>query len=152
MDDYDDNRVTASTFVFEVDGLVIGQFMEVGGLEVEVTVESIEEGGENGFVHRLPGRMSWPNITLKRGVTQSDNLFGWLNKSSGEQFTQAGNKLTRSTAAITLLGAGGKRLRAWNFVEAFPVKWKGPDFSAASTDSATETLEIAHHGFTAKNL
>lgn len=152
MADYHDHRVTASTFMFEVDGLEIGQFMEVSGLEVEVSVESIEEGGENGFVHRLPGRMSWPNITLKRGVTQADNLFGWLNKSSGEQFSQAGNKLTRSTAAITLVGAAGKRLRAWNVVEAFPVKWKGPDFSAGSDDSATEQLEIAHHGFTAKNL
>ncbi len=149
---FDNNRVTTATFLFEVDGMTIGQFMEVGGLEVEVAVESIEEGGENGFTHRLPGRMSWPNITLKRGVTQSDNLFAWLNKSSGEQFSNQGNKLTRSTAAITLIGADGTRLRAWNFVEAFPVKWKGPDFSADSASAAAETLEIAHHGFTAKNL
>lgn len=152
MDEYENQRISNSTFMFEVDGLEIGQFMEVSGLEVEISVESIEEGGENGFVHRLPGRMSWPNISLKRGVTQVDNLFTWLNKSSGEQFSQAGNKLTRSTAAITLIGPAGKRLRAWNVVEAFPVKWKGPDFSADSTGAASEQLEIAHHGFTAKNL
>jgi phage tail-like protein len=152
MDDRDLDRVIASTFMFEVDGLEIGQFMEVTGLEVEISVESIEEGGENGFVHRLPGRMTWPNITLKRGVTKADNLFTWMNKSSGEKFSQAGNVLTRSTAAITLIGPAGKRLRAWNVVEAFPVKWKGPDFSTASTDSATEQLEIAHHGFTATDL
>jgi phage tail-like protein len=145
-------RVSSATFVFEVDGQEIGHFMEVTGLEVEVSVESIEEGGENGFVHRLPGRMSWPNITLKRGVTQTDNLFVWLNKSSGEQFSASGNKLTRSTAAITLIGPAGKRLRAWEFVDAFPVKWKGPDFSAESANVASEQLEIAHHGFRAKNL
>ena len=151
-DNFVNQRVTSATFVFEVDGLEIGQFQEVTGLEVEVSVESVEEGGENGFVHRLPGRMSWPNITLKRGITQTDNLLMWLNKSSGEQFGAAGNALTRSTAAITLTGPAGARIRAWEFVGAFPVKWKGPDFAATSTSAAQETLEIAHHGFKAKNL
>lgn len=151
-DNFVNERVSAATFVFEVDGLEIGHFQEVSGLEVEVGVESVEEGGENGFVHRLPGRMTWPNITLKRGVTQTDNLLTWLNKSSGEQFGVAGNSLTRSTAAITLTGPAGKRIRAWEFVGAFPVKWKGPEFATDSTTAAAETLEIAHHGFKAKNL
>lgn len=149
---YYDERTTAATFLFEVDGQKIGEFMEVSGLEVSVATESIEEGGENGFVHQMPGRMSWPNITLKRGVTQTDNLFTWLNKSSGEQFASAGNKLVRSTAAITLVGPSGKRLRAWEFVDAFPIKWSGPQFSATATDTATESLEITHHGFKAKNV
>jgi phage tail-like protein len=146
---YDGQQVSAARFLFEVDGETIGHFMEVGGLEVEVTVESIEEGGQNAFSHRLPGRMSWPNITLKRGVTQTDNLFKWLQKSSGEQFASSGNKLTRSTAAITLVAGESTRLRSWNFFDAFPVKWSGPQFAATSSDAATETLEIAHHGFTA---
>jgi len=151
-DDYYNEGISGSTFLFEVDGIEIGRFMEVGGLELEIGVETIEEGGQNGFSHRLPGRMSWPNISLKRGVTQSDNLFSWVTKSSGEQFASSGNKLTRATAAITLIGPTGKRLRAWNFVDAFPVKWTGPSFAADSTGSVFEQLEIAHHGFTAKNL
>jgi len=151
-DDYYNEGISGSTFLFEVDGIEIGRFMEVGGLELEIGVETIEEGGQNGFSHRLPGRMSWPNISLKRGVTQSDNLFSWVTKSSGEQFASSGNKLTRATAAITLIGPTGKRLRAWNFVDAFPVKWTGPSFAADSAGSVFEQLEIAHHGFTAKNL
>ena len=83
-DGFDAQRVTAATFLFEVDGVEIGQFMEISGLEVNIAVEDIEEGGENSFVHKLPGRMSWPNITLKRGITQNDALLTWLNKSSGE--------------------------------------------------------------------
>ena len=145
-------RVSAATFMFEVDGIEIGYFMEVSGLEVEVAVESVEEGGENGFVHKLPGRMSWPNITLKRGVTQTDNLFLWMTETSGEVFSNAGNTLTRKSAAITLMGPGEERLRAWEFVDAFPIKWTGPSFSADSTGPATEQLEIAHHGFKAKDF
>lgn len=151
-DTFDGERVTAATFLFEVDGVEIGRFMEVGGLQVDVGVEEVEEGGQNSFVHKLPGRMTWPHITLKRGITQNDTLLTWLTKSSGEQFAAQGNKLTRSTAAITLLGPGGGRLRAWEFDGAFPVRWKGPEFAAGSSDMAVEELEIAHHGFRAKSL
>ena len=149
-DGFDSDRVTGASFLVEVDGVEIGRFMEVTGLEVEVGVESIDEGGENGYSHKLPGRMSWPNLVLKRGITQSDGLMEWLNKSSGEGFTGQGNKLKRSSAAITLMGPGGKRLRAWNFDGAFPIKWRGPTFAADSTQMAIEELEIAHHGFRAK--
>lgn len=151
-DGFDAQRITAATFLFEVDGVEIGRFMEISGLEVSIGVEDVEEGGENSFVHKLPGRMTWPNISLKRGITQNDTLLTWLNKSSGEQFAAGGNKLSRSTAAITLLGPGGKRLRSWEFVGAFPVRWKGPDFSVSATDMAVEELEITHHGFRAADV
>ena len=58
---------------FEVDGVEIGRFMEVSAdSRSTVAVEDVEEGGENSYVHKLPGRMTWPNITLKRGITQND--------------------------------------------------------------------------------
>lgn len=151
-DGFDGQRVTAATFLVEVDGVEIGRFLEVTGLELTVGVEEIAEGGENSFVHKLPGRMSWPNLVLKRGITQNDTLLAWLNRSSGEQFAANGNKLSRSTAAITLIGPSGTRLRAWNFDGAFPVKWTGPRFAVEATDMAVEELEIAHHGFRARDL
>lgn len=151
-DSFDGQRVTAATFLVEVDGVEIGHFMEVSGLELTVGVEEVQEGGENSFVHKLPGRMTWPNLVLKRGITQNDALIKWANKSSGEQFAANGNKLTRSTAAITLIGPSGQRLRAWNFDGAFPVKWTGPSFAVESNDMAVEQLEIAHHGFRASDL
>lgn len=151
-DSFDADRVSASTFLFEVDGVEIGRFMEVGGLQVDIATDEVTEGGENSFVHKLPGRMTWPNITLKRGITQNDSLLEWLNKSSGEQFAASGNKVTRSTAALTLVGPAGERLRAWEFDGAFPVKWTGPTFAFSSNDAATEELEIAHHGFRASDL
>ncbi len=151
-DAFDADRVTAATFLFEVDGVEIGRFMEVGGLQVDVATEEVEEGGENSFVHKLPGRMVWPNITLKRGVTQSDNLFSWFNESSGESFAANGSALTRKTAAITLLAGDGTRLRAWNFDDVYPVKWTGPSFSTGGAEAANEELEITHHGFRAAEV
>ena len=151
-DNFEDQRITSATFLVEVDGVEIGRFSEITGLEVTVETEEIQEGGQNSFVHKLPGRMSWPNIRLKRGITQTDSLITWLQKSSGEQFAANKNKLARSTAAITLMGPAGKRIRAWEFDGAFPIKWSGPNFNVESNDMAMEELEIAHHGFRVKDV
>jgi phage tail-like protein len=145
------NDASSATFLFEVDGVDMGSFQEVSGLEVSIDTEDVQEGGQNSFTHKLPGRMSWPNITLKRGVTKQDSLLKWLNEASGETFAVNGNKLVRKSAAITLVDRTGKRLRAWNFIDAYPVKWSGPSFAASSTDAANEELEITHHGFRAQD-
>lgn len=137
-----------ATFMVEVDGREIGQFHQASGLELHVAVEEIPEGGQNGFVHKVPGRMSWPNIVLTRGVTQNDLFFDWVSESSGEGFAGHGNKLGRFTVAITMTSRQGKRLRSWELEGAFPVRWKGPQFASASADPLVEELEIAHHGFT----
>jgi len=152
MSDASLNDANTATFLFEVDGVDIGWFMEVSGLEVSIETEDINEGGQNSFVHKLPGRMTWPNITLKRGVTKTNSLLNWLNESSGETFTANGNKVTRKTAAITLLDRTGKRLTSWDFEGAFPVKWTGPSFATSSADAPAEELEITHHGFRAREL
>ena len=143
---------TVSRFLFELDGVAIGVFREVSGLQVTVAVEEISEGGQNSHTHKVPGRMSWPNVVFKRGVTQSNELFDWLNASSGEGFAAAGNRVQRRSGAITALSGDGKRLRAWELIDVFPVSWKGPSFSAGSNDPLEEELEISHHGFRAKTL
>lgn len=147
--DYIELGARRATFLFEVDGVAIGEFLEVSGLKLEIEVTTLEEGGENGFVHKLPGRMTWPNLVFKRGMTSSDALFEWVQKSSGDGFAGGGNTLVRSSAAVTLVGPEGTRLRAWELDSAFPVRWSGPDFAADTDDVATEELEIAHHGFVA---
>ena len=117
-----------------------------------MTVEEIQEGGQNGYVHQMPGRMTWPHLVFKRGITQSDALFNWMSKSSGEGFAGNGNKLTRSTGAVTVLDAEGTRLRAWEFDGVYPVRWSGPELSSASNEALQEQLEVVHHGFRSKNL
>lgn len=142
---------TTNAFLFEVDGVEIGVFREVRGLQVTVGVHELREGGQNGFVRKLPGRMTWPNLVFKRGLTQSDALFTWLSNSSGEGFASKDNKLVRTTGAITALDSSGKRLRAWEVMDVFPVRWTGPDFETGRNDPLVEELEVTHHGFRAKN-
>jgi phage tail-like protein len=143
---------SASRFLFEVDGVEIGVFREISGLSVTVSYEEIHEGGQNGFAHKVPGRMSWPNLVFRRGITESDALFDWLSKSSGEGFAGNSNKLQRATGAVTAIDSTGGRLRSWEFIDVFPVRWKGPDFQADSNEPLVEELEVAHHGFRARTL
>ena len=58
-------------------------FKEVTGLEVTARTEETREGGQNGFVHQLPGPDGVADLVFRRGLTESDALFDWLNKTSG---------------------------------------------------------------------
>jgi phage tail-like protein len=137
----------AARFVFEVDGVEIGVFREVEGLRADIDVVTIEEGGQNEFAHVLPGRLRWPHIVLKRGITSEDNLFAWMRRASGDGFAKGGNRFARSTGAITVLNDQDRRMRSWELVGAFPVRWQGPTLAASRVETADEELEIAHHGF-----
>jgi phage tail-like protein len=136
----------AGLYRFEVDGVEIGTFQEVGGLRVEMKVEEVTEGGRNDFAHKLPGPISWPNIVLKRGVTNGDELFRWFNDTAAG--VNAGAGFERLTGSVAALDEQRRQIRQWSFAGALPVKWTGPDFTASGSGIAVEELEIAHHGFT----
>lgn len=135
--------------MFEVDGITIGAFQEVSGLQVELETggeTEIKEGGQNEYIHRFPGRMKWTNLVLKRGTTEDNALFDWFRTASGEGYADT-DTLERKLAALAMVDSQGEILRTWVFFDAFPVKWSGPKFAASSSEVATEQLEVAHHGF-----
>jgi phage tail-like protein len=134
-------------FVFTVDGLTIGSFTEVTGLTVQMDTEELVEGGNNQFTHKLPKQLKWPNLVLKRGITDSDVLFEWFARCSGEGLEAQGDKLDRRNGSVQLYDNNGKVVRRWNFADAYPVKWTGPKLAASSKDLATEELEVCHCGF-----
>jgi phage tail-like protein len=142
----------ATGFQFTVDNHPIGVFREVSGLGVHLETEDIKEGGQNGFVHKVPGRMVWEPIVFKRGLTNGDALFKWFFDCSGEKFAKQGNKVHRSSGAIVALTMSGRWLRAWDVVDAFPISWTGPEFGSDKHEPLVETLTIIHHGFKPRTL
>jgi phage tail-like protein len=119
-------------------------FTEVNGLQVETEVMEYKEGGNNGFIHRLPGRTKVGNITLKRGMTRSNEFFTWY---LGIAF---GRKIIRRNLSIVMYDTLGKEVMRWDFINAYPVKWTGPQFNAGGSASAVETVELAHDGLKAE--
>jgi phage tail-like protein len=125
-------------FQIELPGLTIGRFTECTGLSIEVETKEYMEGGANDYVHKLPTRVKYPNLVLKRGVTHEDALLKWFVES---RFTPQRRDMT-----ISLLGPGLGLVRSWVFMNAYPVKWTGPNLNANSNAVAMETLEIVHNG------
>jgi phage tail-like protein len=152
MDGFHGDTPVSSRFLLKIEGVEIGIFTEVRGLEFNVEVVPYKEGGENNFVHQFPGPISWPHITLKRGICDSDALFNWVNQSSGAIFEKNNNKLSKTTGAITLINTAGQNERAWKLTGVWPVKWTGPSLSAGSSEMVFEELEIVHEGFTSQTF
>jgi phage tail-like protein len=127
-------------FLVEIDGLLVGGFSEVTGLQVETEVEEYREGGVNEFVHRLPGPTRHPsNLVLKRGLTDVDALWSWHQEV-------VRGRVERRNGTIYLLDRQRAPAMWWDFLDAYPVKWSGPELRAESSAVAAETVELAHRG------
>ena len=79
------------------------------------------------------------DITLKRGVTLSNELQAWLESVRH-------GVADRRNGVIVLLDDARKPVVRWKFFNAFPRKWEGPTLDARGTDVAIETLTLCCEG------
>lgn len=125
-------------FRVEIDGVVAAAFSECCGLSSETEVISYREGGDLR-IRRLPGLTKYANLVLKHGITLDRSLWDWRR-------TVIDGAVQRRNGSVILLDATRKEVARWNFVDAWPAKWAGPDLNAESSNVAIETLEIVHEG------
>ena len=137
----------AGKFVFEVDGVEIGAFSEVSRALGPADRRGGDRGGQQRVRIRLPGALKWQNLVLKRGVTDSNSLFEWITSCSGEGFAGNQNKVKRLTGSVVLYDSMAAPVRQWDFHDAMPVRWSGPQLAAGSNALAQEELEVSHGGF-----
>jgi phage tail-like protein len=122
-------------FLVEIDGMTQAGFQEVGGLDASVDSVDYREGGDPTHVRKLSGLTKHSNITLKRGITDSTELYDWVA-------TAMEGKTSRKNGSIILMDETGTEKLRWNFFNAWASKWTGPALNAGSTAVAIESLEI----------
>jgi len=132
-------------FLVEIEGVLAGGFSECSGLQVETEYFDYREGGCNEYVHRFAGPTKYPPLALKHGLTLIPGLWNWH-----QEVVQG--EINRKNGTIYLLDKKGIPAMWWNFKEAFPYKWTGPELRASSSDVAFESVELLHHGLSRPTL
>lgn len=126
-------------FMAEIKGIAQMVFTECQGLEVEIEYEDVVEGGLNGFIHRLPKKVSrFPNLVLKRGLA-ADELWAWHSRTID-------GFIERKNVSILLHGYAHMQHIRWDIRDALPIKWSVPALNAGDNQVAFETIELIHNG------
>jgi phage tail-like protein len=123
----------------EILDVAVGGFSECGGLEMTLQVEDYKEGGNNGQLLKFPTRVTWSNITLKRGISVGTALWDW-------HYGFVEGKGKRRDGVIMLLNDLRLPNNIWCFRRGLPVKYTGPSLNATQNNVAIESIEIAHEG------
>ena len=133
----------ATTLMFHlgVDAFDVGWWNGFDGLGMETAIEQREEGGNNLWVYQLPTRLKFTNVKLSRPINED-------SQKVAEWFMSIVKPFKRTSTAMIQAVDGNKNIVAkWSLQGVVPVRWTGPSFSVDSPKMATETLELAHHGF-----
>ena len=124
-------------------------FQEVTGLEAEVEVEEIIEGGLNDHTHRLPKRIKYKNLVLKRGIVEKDSaLIKWGSKTSlYEGFLNSSIKTEDILISLLNPKNSEEHLMKWSVKSAYPVKCSFSKLDAKESALLIETMELAFQSF-----
>ena len=128
----------AYNFKLIINDVTEGHFTEVSGLGVRIERIDYREAGNNSVVRAIPGRVTYPPVTLRYGLTASAELWEWL-------MTAVDGRVSRRNVSIVMLDpSGGAEVLRWNLVNAWPQEWRGAPLDAMSRELAIETLVLAY--------
>ncbi len=117
------------------------RFQKVSGLNANIDTTTVNEGGQNGYVHRLPTKVTYNNLVLERGIALGSPLHLEFNAALSLF------RFAPSNVIVTLFNEKSIPLAGWLFMKAYPVKWSVAAFDASANAVAIETLELAYTRF-----
>ena len=130
-------------YAVEIQGKVSGYFTECSGLgsEHEVIEHKVVDSKGKEAIQLIPGRLKWERITLKRGITDSMDIWDWRKMVEDGKVDAA-----RANGSIVMMDQHLNPVARWNFENAWPVKVSGPSMKSDSNEIGIEELTIAHEG------
>lgn len=126
-------------FRLEIGGIAEAHFSEVTGFDITSDVIDYREGDEPTHVRKLPGLTKYGNVTLKRGVTDSMDIYNWHKDI-------VAGKIHRETVAIVVIDEAGADKARFEIEQAWPSKYDPMDLNAKGNDVSIETLELVNEG------
>lgn len=129
-------------FIVEIGGIVTAGFKHVTIPDAVAAEVEYREGNDPATNRKLKGINEYAPIVLEKGVTaDSIELFEWFKLAENGQLDEA-----RRDIAVVLLDTTGEAAARWEFRNAWPGRYGGPELDAMGRDVAIETLELLHEG------
>jgi phage tail-like protein len=134
-----DSEFLGSQFGLEIDGVELARFTAVSGLGYESEVVTFQDTLADGKVvtRKRPGRISFPDIVLKRGLSADNALVDWYQ-------TVIDGAVERKSGSVVIYDQSSTELGRWNFENAWISKWSASDLDAGSDDIMIEEITISH--------
>ncbi len=134
--------ILGQSFYLDLQGAVTGYFTECSGLSSSNQVivhKSVDPKGATR-IRKIPGPITYGNITLSKGITNSLELWNWIT-------AVAEGKQERKNGTIALVDPQGQTVAEWELIAAWPVRVSSPNLSAGSGQVGVEQIELAIEGF-----
>jgi phage tail-like protein len=130
-------------FSIEIDGVTIAQFREVSGLSAEITTIEHREVTPKGLpvMKKLPGARKYGDINLKRGRTDSNDLWTWMKDVQEGKIDAA-----RKNGSVVLYDYENGEKGRFNFTNGWPSKVSIGSLTAGGSDVLVEECTITHEG------
>lgn len=123
---------------------VLGGFSDVSGLNTEFMVAEYRNGNDpENHVRKVAGLHKVGDVTCKRGLISSKDLFDWIEE------VRRGGSTKQRDVTITLFDESQQAVQRWVLRGCIPLKWTGPTLAAkAHGDVALEELVLSAEGIT----
>ena len=133
----DTDPLVSFCFSLDVQGTVTGFFTECSGLGSEHEVVEHKVVNEKGqqVVQKIPGRLKWNDITLKRGVTSLIDIWEWRKLVEDGDIQTA-----RKNGTVTMYDQSLNPVARWDFTNAWPSKVTGPSTKSDSKEIGVEEV------------
>lgn len=123
-------------FKLDIDGITEAHFTACSGLGARVQSIPYREAGAHQIVRQLPGPVTYGEVTLRYGLTASQDLWQWF-------MSVVQGTVERRSVSIVILGDdGGTEVMRWNLLDAWPTEWRGALLDAMGREAAIETLTL----------
>ncbi|MCU0512530.1 MAG: phage tail protein [Anaerolineae bacterium] len=130
-----------------IDRITLAVFTECTLPSLSMTPLSIQEGGQNAYVHKLPTRVEVGTVKLRFGVCRSSDLLLWyLQVMMGDKLNATHNMI------VMMYDPLGFPVVLWTFKDAYPIRWTGPTLRAGESAVAVEEIEFAFTAFGVNGL
>jgi phage tail-like protein len=139
----DEDPLLGFNFALELEGSIAGYFTECGGIgsEHEIVEHKVVDKSGHEIVRKIPGRLKWQDITLKRGITSDMQIWEWRADLVNGDMTTA-----RKNISITMMDRTYAPVAVWHFQNAWPSKVTGPSFKSDDNSFGVEEVTLVHEG------